>query len=65
MASQISTPSVQPVATVKVEVESPKKDRRFTIILPHELYMKMVLKTKSEGTSFTKYIHQLMANDLA
>lgn len=68
MASQISTPSVSaPKQTVVEETtveEQPKKDRRFTIILPHELYMKMVLKTKSDGMSFTKYIHELMSADL-
>ena len=77
VASQMSaapTPSVSapisaPVQTVVVEVPAStdttlKKDRRFTIILPHDLYMLMVLKTKSEGTSFTKYIHKLMENDL-
>ena len=57
------------VQTVAVEVpastdETLKKDRRFTIILPHDLYMAMVMKTKSEGTSFTKYIHKLMESDL-
>ena len=57
------------VQTVEVEVsasaeETLKKDRRFTIILPHDLYMAMVMKTKSEGTSFTKYIHKLMESDL-
>ena len=69
VASQISTPSVFAARTVEVEVPTPaeetlKKDRRFTIILPHDLYMAMVLKTKSEGTSFTKYIHKLMESDL-
>ncbi|MBL7817106.1 MAG: hypothetical protein JNL70_18935 [Saprospiraceae bacterium] len=72
VASQISTPtpSVSTPQTVEIEVPSPiaeeqlKKDRRFTIILPHDLYMAMVLKTKSEGTSFTKYIHKLMEKDL-
>ncbi len=69
-ASQISTPSVVTAKTVEIETPAPtaeeplKKDRRFTIILPHDLYMRMVLKTKSEGTSFTKYIHKLMENDL-
>jgi predicted DNA binding CopG/RHH family protein len=52
-------------AVVKEKEEIQKKDRRFTIILPHDLYMKMVLKTKSEGISFTKYIHQIMGDDLA
>jgi predicted DNA binding CopG/RHH family protein len=52
-------------AVVKEKEETQKKDRRFTIILPHDLYMKMVLKTKSEGISFTKYIHQIMGDDLA
>jgi hypothetical protein len=77
VASQMSTPSVSaplqtpvqvPVqAPVEIEVasENPKKDRRFTIILPHDLYMKMVLKTKSEGISFTKYIHAIMEKDLS
>ena len=76
VASQMSprTPSVSapisaPVQTFVVEVPAStdttlKKDRRFTIILPHDLYMLMVLKTKSEGTSFTKYIHKLMESDL-
>lgn len=66
MASQMSTPSVSaPKQAVVAAAEQPKKDRRFTIILPHDLYMKMVLKTKSDGISFTKYIHQLMGDDLA
>ena len=65
MASQMSTPSVSAPIQAVVAAEQPKKDRRFTIILPHDLYMKMVLKTKSDGISFTKYIHQLMGNDLA
>ena len=65
MASQISAPPLSHTVSTKVEIESPKKDRRFTIILPHDLYMKMVLKTKSEGISFTKYIHQIMGDDLA
>ena len=77
VASQISrtpTPSVSaPISassqTFVVEVPAStdvtlKKDRRFTIILPHDLYMLMVLKTKSEGTSFTKYIHKLLESDL-
>ncbi len=69
VANQISTPSVYTPKSSEVEVpvaaeEPPKKDRRFTIILPHDLYMAMVLKTKSEGTSFTKYIHKLMESDL-
>lgn len=72
VASQISTPtpSVLTPKTVEIEIPAPvaeeqlKKDRRFTIILPHDLYMAMVLKTKSEGTSFTKYIHKLMESDL-
>ena len=57
--------SPTPSAVVKEKEEIQKKDRRFTIILPHDLYMKMVLKTKSEGISFTKYIHQIMGDDLA
>ncbi len=65
MASQMSTPSVSVPKQAVVAVEQAKKDRRFTIILPHDLYMKMVLKTKSDGISFTKYIHQLMGDDLA
>ena len=77
VASQMSTPSEMPKptpsvpepvqATVEVELasENPKKDRRFTIILPHDLYMKMVLKTKSDGISFTKYIHAIMEKDLS
>ena len=65
MASQMSTPSVSPPKQAVVAAEQAKKDRRFTIILPHDLYMKMVLKTKSDGISFTKYIHQLMGDDLA
>ena len=60
VANQISTPSV-----TKQKTEPLKKDRRFTIILPHDLYMKMVLKTKSDGISFTKYIHQIMEDDLS
>jgi predicted DNA binding CopG/RHH family protein len=64
VASQISTPSVSATPTTVVTVETEKKDRRFTIILPHELYMRMVLKTKSDGISFTRYIHQLMESDL-
>ena len=67
----LSGPATIPtvVQTVEVEVSAPaeetlKKDRRFTIILPHDLYMAMVMKTKSEGTSFTKYIHKLMQSDL-
>jgi predicted DNA binding CopG/RHH family protein len=64
VASQMTTPSVLASAQTVVAVETGKKDRRFTIILPHELYMRMVLKTKSDGISFTKYIHQLMENDL-
>ena len=64
MASQMTTPSVSAPKKAIVAVEQPKKDRRFTIILPHDLYMKMVLKTKSDGISFTKYIHQLMGDDL-
>jgi predicted DNA binding CopG/RHH family protein len=64
MASQMSTPSVSAPKQAVVAVEQAKKDRRFTIILPHDLYMKMVLKTKSDGISFTKYIHQLMGDDL-
>ncbi len=64
MASQMSTPSVSVPKQAVVAVEQAKKDRRFTIILPHDLYMKMVLKTKSDGISFTKYIHQLMGDDL-
>jgi predicted DNA binding CopG/RHH family protein len=65
MASQMSSPSVSAPKQAVVAVEQAKKDRRFTIILPHDLYMKMVLKTKSDGISFTKYIHQLMGDDLA
>ena len=66
-APTLSGPATVP--TVEVEVPAPteetlKKDRRFTIILPHDLYMAMVMKTKSEGTSFTKYIHKLMESDL-
>jgi predicted DNA binding CopG/RHH family protein len=64
MASQMSTPSVSAPKQAVVATEQAKKDRRFTIILPHDLYMKMVLKTKSDGISFTKYIHQLMGDDL-
>ena len=74
VANQISSSSPTlsgpaTVSTVAVEVAVPteeilKKDRRFTIILPHDLYMAMVMKTKSEGTSFTKYIHKLMESDL-
>jgi predicted DNA binding CopG/RHH family protein len=64
MASQMSTPSVSAPKQAVVAVEQAKKDRRFTIILPHDLYMKMVLKTKSDGISFTKYIHQIMGDDL-
>ena len=74
VASQISSsfPTLSGPATVPtVEAAVPaateetlKKDRRFTIILPHDLYMAMVMKTKSEGTSFTKYIHKLMESDL-
>jgi predicted DNA binding CopG/RHH family protein len=64
MASQMSTPLVPAPKQAVVAVEQAKKDRRFTIILPHDLYMKMVLKTKSDGISFTKYIHQLMGDDL-
>jgi predicted DNA binding CopG/RHH family protein len=67
VASQMSTPSVSTTVTTVttvVAVETGKKDRRFTIILPHELYMRMVLKTKSDGISFTRYIHQLMESDL-
>jgi predicted DNA binding CopG/RHH family protein len=64
MASQMSTPSVSTPKPAVIAVEPAKKDRRFTIILPHDLYMKMVLKTKSDGISFTKYIHQLMGDDL-
>jgi predicted DNA binding CopG/RHH family protein len=64
VASQMSTPSVSTTITTVVAVETGKKDRRFTIILPHELYMRMVLKTKSDGISFTRYIHQLMESDL-
>jgi predicted DNA binding CopG/RHH family protein len=64
MASQMSTPSVSTPKQAVVAVEQTKKDRRFTIILPHDLYMKMVLKTKSDGISFTKYIHQIMGDDL-
>jgi predicted DNA binding CopG/RHH family protein len=60
VANQISTPSV-----AKPKAEPEKKDRRFTIILPHDLYMKMVIKTKSDGISFTKYIHELMESDLS
>lgn len=62
VANQMTTPSV---SDNKVKAEQPKKDRRFTIILPHDLYMKMVLKTKSDGISFTKYIHQIMGDDLS
>ncbi len=69
MANQISVPESEKKAVVlekaAVEEELLKKDRRFTIILPHDLYMKMVLKTKSNGVSFTKYIHRLMENDLS
>jgi predicted DNA binding CopG/RHH family protein len=61
VANLMSTPPT----VVKEKEEIQKKDRRFTIILPHDLYMKMVLKTKSEGISFTKYIHQIMGDDLA
>ena len=50
---------------IELAAENPKKDRRFTIILPHDLYMKMVLKTKSDGISFTKYIHAIMEKDLS
>jgi predicted DNA binding CopG/RHH family protein len=64
VASQMNTPSVSVAVTTDVAEETGKKDRRFTIILPHELYMRMVLKTKSDGISFTKYIHQLMESDL-
>ena len=70
VANQISSSSpTLTVPMVEVEVSAPteetlKKDRRFTIILPHDLYMAMVMKTKSEGTSFTKYIHKLMESDL-
>jgi predicted DNA binding CopG/RHH family protein len=64
VASQMTTPSISTSVTTVVAVETGKKDRRFTIILPHELYMRMVLKTKSDGISFTKYIHQLMESDL-
>jgi predicted DNA binding CopG/RHH family protein len=65
MASQMSTPSVStPKKAIIEDVVEAKKDRRFTIILPHDLYMKMVMKTKSDGMSFTKYIHQLMTDDL-
>ena len=42
MASQMSTPSVSAPKPAVVAVEQAKKDRRFTIILPHDLYMKMV-----------------------
>ena len=62
VANQMTTPSV---SDNNVKAEQPKKDRRFTIILPHDLYMKMVLKTKSDGISFTKYIHQIMGDDLS
>ena len=69
MANQISAPQSEKKAIVleKAAVEEImlKKDRRFTIILPHDLYMKMVLKTKSNGISFTKYIHRLMEKDLS
>jgi predicted DNA binding CopG/RHH family protein len=65
VASQMSAPSTPSVPTAKIVVEEDeKKDRRFTIILPHDLYMKMVVKTKTKGISFTKYIHQLMQSDL-
>ena len=73
MPSAVIAPPVVAPVTAPVEIvleetetvaETPKKDRRFTIILPHDLYMKMVLKTKSEGISFTKYIHKLMEKDL-
>lgn len=62
VANQMTTPSV---INTKAKAEPDKKDRRFTIILPHDLYMKMVIKTKSDGISFTKYIHELMENDLS
>ena len=69
MANQISVPQSEKKAVVLEKVveeeELLKKDRRFTIILPHDLYMKMVLKTKSNGISFTKYIHRLMEKDLS
>lgn len=64
VTASVAAPVEVVLEETETAVEMPKKDRRFTIILPHDLYMKMVLKTKSEGISFTKYIHELMEKDL-
>jgi predicted DNA binding CopG/RHH family protein len=69
-AEKMTTPSVASTKESIIEptptaIAAEGKDRRFTIILPSELYMRMVLKTKTEGISFTKYIQQLLDKDLS
>ena len=59
-------PVVTPVQKAAKVAKAPeqKPDRRFTIAMPHALYMKMVMKTKSDGITFTKYLHGLLEKDL-